>query len=142
MKMMMKRMKMMKRERKERAVRHRVAATLYSKCSSTLRWLLRTLKMKREGRLRLTLVSCCGRACSPRERSLGLSSRYCTVLHCTSLTSTISHTEVCLSLSLFLCYSISISLFLSLFSCYFVSISLCCLCSVSSLALSVCLSIR
>jgi hypothetical protein len=84
MKMMMKRMKM-KKERKERAVRHRVAVTLYSKCSSTLRWLLKTLRMKREGRQRLTPVSCCGRACSPRGHSLGLSSRYCTVLQCTVL---------------------------------------------------------
>lgn len=80
MKMMMKKMKMMKRERKEREVRHRVAVILYSKCSSTLRWLLKMLRMKREERRRLIPVSCFGRACSPREHSLGLSSRYCTVL--------------------------------------------------------------
>ena len=88
MKMMMKRMKMMKKERKERAVRHRLAVTLYSKCSSTLRWLLKMLRMKREGSLRLIPVSCCGRACSPREHSLGLSSRYCTALASPSLSLT------------------------------------------------------
>jgi hypothetical protein len=84
MKMMMKRMKMMKREKKE-VMKRKVAVTLCSKCSSTLRWLLRMLRMKKEERLRLTHVSCCGRACSPRGHSLDSSSRYCSALHCTEL---------------------------------------------------------
>lgn len=118
MKMMMKRTKMMKRERKERAVRHRVAVTLYSKCSSTLRWLLKMLRMMREGRQRLTPVSSCGRACSLREHSLDLSSRYCNVLYLPDFHH-LSHSSS--SLTLFSSYSISMPLFLSIISFYCIS---------------------